>query len=126
MGNLKTTKELLETYYQGFAKKQGWEDVIAEDFSYTGGDMMQTTPINGKSGYIEIIQRFSRVFQSMHVKEMIVEGDKACVIGNYDFHFPGGEKINGDVTEIWTAKNGKLNSLRIFFDTLTFAKNAPK
>lgn len=57
---------------------------------------------------------------------MIVDGDNACVIGNYDYQFPNGEKINGDVAEIWTAKDGKLTSLTIFFDTLTFDKNTPK
>lgn len=120
------TKQLLETYYKGFAQKEGWESVISDDFKYTGGDMTKTAPAVGKAAYIEVIKRFSRVFQSMHVKEMIVDGEKACVIGNYDFKFPNGEVINGDVSEIWTAKDGKLTSLTIFFDTLTFDKNIPR
>ena len=57
---------------------------------------------------------------------MIVEGDNACVFGNYDYQFPNGEKMNGDVSEIWTSKDGKLTSLTIFFDTLTFYQNTPK
>lgn len=121
-----STKQLLETYYRGFAQKEGWESVISDDFKYTGGDMTKTTPAIGKAAYIEVIKRFSRVFQSMHVKEMIVDGEKASVIGNYDFKFPNGESVNGDVSEIWTAKDGKLASLTIFFDTLTFDKNIPK
>jgi hypothetical protein len=120
-----TTKQLLETYYKGFAQKEGWESVISDDFKYIGGNI-NAVPIVGKAGYIEVIKRFSRVFQAMRVKQMIVEGNNACVIGNYDFKFPNGESINGDVAEIWTAKNGKLDSLTIFFDTLTFDKNTPK
>ena len=126
MENSKTTKELLETYYKGFAKKEGWESVIAEDFKYVGGDMTNRVPITGKDGYVAIIGRFSRIFHEMRVKTMIVDGDNACVIGNYDYQFLNGEKINGDVVEIWTAKDGKLTSLTIFFDTLTFDKNTPK
>jgi ketosteroid isomerase-like protein len=126
MENSKATKRLLETYYKGFAQKQGWESVISDDFKFTGGDMTKTAPTIGKAAYIEVIQRFSRVFQNMRVKEMIVEGDNACVIGNYDFKFPNGASVNGDVAEIWKAKNGKLDSLAIFFDTLTFDKNTPK
>lgn len=121
-----STKQLLETYYKGFAQKEGWESVISDDFKYIGGDMTKTAPAVGKAAYIEVIKRFSRVFQSMRVKEMIVDGEKASVIGNYDFKFPNGESVNGDVSEIWTAKNGKLASLTIFFDTLTFDKNLPK
>lgn len=126
MENSASIKQLLETYYQGFARKEGWESVIADDFSFTGGNMTDTAPAQGKAAYIEIIKRFSRTFQSMRVKEMIIDGNNACVTGNYDFMFPNGAAINGDVAEIWKAKDGKLTSLRIFFDTLTFDKNVPK
>lgn len=126
MKNTLSTKELLETYYKGFAQKQGWESVISEDFMFIGGDMTDTTPTIGKAAYIAVINRFSRVFQSMRVKEMMVDGDNACVIGNYDYQFPNGKRLNGDVAEIWKAKDGKLASLTIFFDTLTFDKNTPK
>lgn len=56
----------------------------------------------------------------MRVKEMILEDDLACVIANYDYEFPNGRNINGDVAEIWKVKDGKLDSLTIFFDTHTF------
>ncbi len=73
-----TTKELLEAYYNGFAEKANWESVIADDFKYLGGDMTKTEPIIGKQGYIEVINRFSKVFKSMRVQEMIIQGDRAC------------------------------------------------
>lgn len=88
--------------------------------------MVNPEPISGKQAYIEVIARFSRVFESMTARDMIIDGDRAYVTGNYDFRFPNGERINGDVAELWTAKDGKLQSLRIFFDTLTFDRNTPK
>lgn len=117
------TKELLEKYYKGFAEKSNWESTIADDFRYTGGDMTKTEPLNGKTAYIEVIKRFSQAFKTMRVKEMVIRGDKAVVIGNYDFIFPNGKEMNGNVAEHWTANNGKLQSLTIYFDTLTFAEN---
>lgn len=125
MEKLKSTKQLLETYYKGFAQKKGWESVIADDFKYIGGDMTKTKPIVGKDAYIEVINRFSKVYQAMRVKKMIIKGNDAFVIGNYDLKFPNGTTMNGDVAEVWKAKNGKLKSLRIFFDTLTFERNTP-
>jgi ketosteroid isomerase-like protein len=119
-----TTKELLETYYKSFAQKQqGWEAVLSDNFKFVGGDMTKKTPIVGKTAYIEVIKRFSQVFKIMRVKEMIVEDDTACVIGNYDYVFPNGKSINGDVAEIWKIKDDKLDALTIFFDTLTFQDN---
>lgn len=118
-----TTRQLLDTYYNGFANKANWESVIADDFEYVGGDMKNTQPVIGKQAYVEIIKRFSQRFESMHVKRMVVEGDKASVIGNYNFVFPNGVKINGNVSENWTVKNGKLQSLTLYFDTATFMSN---
>jgi ketosteroid isomerase-like protein len=118
-----STKQLLEKYYTGFAAKANWQETIADDFQYVGGDMNNTEPVVGKQAYIEIIKRFSQRFQSMKVKQMVIEGDRACVIGNYDFQFPNGHKINGNVSEHWTIKNGKLQSLTLYFDTLTFMTN---
>ena len=123
MDRLATTRQLLENYYKGFAEKANWESVIADDFEYVGGDMNNIKPIVGKQAYIEIIKRFSQRFEAMRVKQMIVEDDKASVIGNYDFLFPNGFKLNGNVSENWTIKNGKLQSLTLYFDTLTFMTN---
>jgi ketosteroid isomerase-like protein len=121
--NLVETKQLLETYYRGLAQKKGWEAVISDDFKFVGGDMTNNRPIVGKANYIAIIDRFSRLFATMRVKEMIVEQDKASVIANYDYAFPSGTAISGDVAEIWKIKAGKLDALTIFFDTLTFHNN---
>ena len=123
MDNQATTRQLLETYYKGFAEKANWESVIADDFEYVGCDMNNIKPVIGKQAYIEIIKRFSQRFETMKVKQMIVEGDRASVIGNYDFQFPNGLKINGNVSENWVVKNGKLQSLTLYFDTLTFMTN---
>ena len=117
------TKQLLETYYKGFAEKSGWEHTIADDFQYIGGDMNNTQPVVGKQAYIEIIKRFSQRFESMRVEKMIIDGNNASVIGNYDFQFPNGRRINGNVSELWTIKNDKLQSLTLYFDTLTFISN---
>ncbi len=117
------TKQLLEIYYKAFAQKANWESVIANDFEYTGGNMNDIRPIVGKHAYVEIIKRFSQRFTGMRVKQMLVQDDKASVIGNYDFIFPNGLKINGNVSENWTVENGKLKSLTLYFDTLTFMTN---
>jgi ketosteroid isomerase-like protein len=123
MENQLSTKQLLETYYAGFAAKANWENTIADDFHYVGGDMNNLQPVVGKHKYIEIIKRFSQRFESMRVKQMIIDGNNASVIGNYDFTFPNGQKLNGNVSENWTVKNGKLQSLTLYFDTLTFMTN---
>jgi ketosteroid isomerase-like protein len=115
-----TTKELLHSYYKGYAQKQGWEIVIAEDFEFVGGDMTNQTPVIGKQAYIEITNRFNKLFTDMRPKKMFVTEEGAFVLANYDYVFPGGRRINANVAELWKVKDGKLSGLTIFFDTKNF------
>ena len=121
-----TTKELLETYYKGFGKKEGWESVISDDFEFRADNIEKEDINKGKETYVNIIARFSRLDQDVRIKRMIIDDNNASVIANYDYIFPNGKQISGDVAEFWTAKDGKLTSLHIYFDTLTFDKNTPK
>ena len=114
------TRQLLIKYYKGLAVKKGWEDTISDDFKFVGGDMTRPQAAIGRKSYIEIISRFSILFTSMRVIEMIIRNDKAFVLANYDYLFPDGFKINGNVAEYWMIRGGKLNQLTIFFDTLNF------
>ncbi len=116
------TKELLDIYYKGLAKKQGWETTIADDFKFIGGDMTKIEPIVGKQAYIEIIKRFGALFTDMRPKEIFTSGDGAFVLANYDYVFPNGKSLNANVAELWHVKNGKLDALTIFFDTEGFQK----
>jgi len=100
--------------------------IVANDFQYFGGDMTKTELFIGKQAYIEVIKQFSQVFTAMRVKQVIVEGNTGCVIENYDLKFPNGQELNGNVAELWTTKNGKLQSLIIYFDTLTFANKTKR
>lgn len=99
-----TTKQLLEAYYQGLSGNGGWETVLSDDFKFIGGNMLQATPVTGKPAYIEVLNRFSRVFENVRVKEMIIEGDNAAVIANYDLVFSNGTAVNGNVAEFWKVK----------------------
>ncbi len=117
-----TTNELLAVYYEGLAKKNGWESVIADDFKFVGGDMTKTDPIVGKQAYIEVINRFSKLFTNMRTKEIFLSDEGAFVLANYDYAFPNGKSINANVAESWKVKKGKLDSLTIFFDTEGFQK----
>jgi ketosteroid isomerase-like protein len=116
-----TSEELLDSYYQGLAGKTRWDSVLAEDFEFVGGhNMTKPAPAIGKSAYQTVIDRFSRTFTAMRVKDRLVAKDRAYVLANYDYAFPNGRIANGDVLEVWRIRNGKLAALTIFFDTAAF------
>jgi ketosteroid isomerase-like protein len=114
------TQTLLDTYYGGLARKEGWDSVLAEDFRFVGGDMTKPTPQIGKANYIQIVQRLSRLFTGVRVLKSFVDGDEAFVLATYAWTFPHGVNVEGAVAELWKIQNGKLQELTIFFDTQSF------
>jgi len=118
------TQALLHTYYQGLARKEGWDSTLAEDFRFIGGDKTKPAPQVGKANYIQIIQRLSRLFTGVRVLKSFVDGDEAFVLATYTWTFPHGFTVEGAVAELWKIQDGKLQELTIFFDTLSFDRLA--
>jgi len=128
MENPDTIKELLNIYYQSLNEKNGWQSVVSDEFTFLGigGKSTPGNGTKGKNAYIEVINRFYLVFETVKVKEIIVDTEKAYVLANYDLLSPAGDKLNFDIAEIWKVKNRKLDSLILYFDTVTwnnFMKN---
>jgi ketosteroid isomerase-like protein len=110
-----TLDTLLDQYYGGLAARTGWEATIAEDFVFTGGS--PNAGSRGKAAYVEVLPRFARVFETVSIRQKIVQDDAACVIATYAVLSPTGRKTTIDIAEVWTARDGRLGSLAIYFDT---------
>ena len=114
-----TTRQLLETYYKGFAVKQGWEQTIADDFIFSLGGRRGPV-IKGKEMYIGLIKGFYRSYEAVKVKAMMIEPDKACAVATYTINSIKETQTDFDIAEVWTIKNNKLSSLTIFYDTVNY------
>jgi hypothetical protein len=76
--------------------------------------------VTGKAAYIESTRRFFSMVVSVEVRDLIIEGEKACVLSRYGLRPPKGDAFHCDVAEIFTVKNGMIESLAIYFDTSPF------
>ena len=95
-----TTQELIEPIYNKvFAERNVWDALFADNFNFIGNTISKANTITGKASYLEVIKRFSQMRTFIIIKEMIIDGDSSSVI------------------------YGKLSSLTIFFDPLTFNVN---
>jgi ketosteroid isomerase-like protein len=116
-----TTKETLETYFKSLELKKDWQSFLADDMTFASF----TTPvkrINGRTAYIESTRRFYSMITAMKVKELIIEGERACALTHYDLQPPGGQSFGSDVAEVFEVCAGKITSLNIYFDTAPFPK----
>lgn len=113
-----TTKEILEKYYETLAAKGDFGQLLSENFLLTGTVAKES---RGKDEYAKNI--FFQLVKSLTVKTMVIEGERACAVVNYVLVSPkGDESLSCDVAEVWGMKNGKLESLEMYFDTAAYQK----
>jgi ketosteroid isomerase-like protein len=117
-----TTRETVQRYFDALKQKKGWETFLADDIAFTS----HTSPVkqlNGRDTYLQATKRFYSMIANVSVRDLIVEGDKACALTRYELQPPtGAPAFESDVAEIFSVSNGKIDSLAIYFDTAPFPK----
>jgi ketosteroid isomerase-like protein len=116
-----TTKDTIESYFRHLERKDGWDALLAEDIAFTSF----TSPIkrvSGRAQYLEATKRFYSSIASVEVRDVIVDGERACALTRYRIQRPGAAAFESDVAEVFGVRDGKIRSLDIYFDPAPFPK----
>ena len=116
MNNSKTTKEIIEQYYNEINKKGDWQSLISDDITFTGPGQITHT----KNAYVEATSRFLQVVKHLKINEFIVEENKACITVEYSIQSPAGNTASCEIAEVLMVNDNKIYSSCIFFDTAFF------
>ena len=114
-----TTSDIIERYFDCLSKNTGWEAYLSDGMVFTSYTS-PTRQITGRDAYLESTRGFYSMIGTVRVRELIVDGDKACVLTQYELRPPSGETFTSDVAELFTVKNDKIDSFSIYFDSVPF------
>lgn len=117
-----SARATLESYFTRLERKSGWEELLGEEMVFTSF----TSPIKqvkGKDPYLQATKRFYSMIRSLQVRELIVDGDRACALTRYELQPPnGGPVFSSDVAEVFAVHDGKIDEFGIYFDSAPFPK----
>ena len=116
MTNTISTRENIQGYYDQIEKKGDWQSFIKDDITFTSLGKITYD----KKSYVEATSKFLQIVKSLKINEFIVEGEKACITVEYQLQSPKGNTSSCEVAEVLMAKDGKIYSSCIFFDTASF------
>lgn len=114
-----TTRDTIERYLAAWEKKDGWEEFLADDLEFTS-HASPIEQITGRDAYIESIKGFYGMIETVEVRDLIVDGRRACVLTRYTLRSPSGEPFISDVAEVFTVDQDRIETFSIFFDTAPF------
>ena len=116
-----TTGDTILGYFNALKKKQGWETFLSDDLVFTS----YTSPIkrvSGRAAYLDSTKRFYSMIASMEVRDLLVDGDRACALTRYELRPPAGPPFHSDVAEVFGVREGRIVSFDIYFDSSPFPK----
>jgi len=115
------TRDTIEAYFNRLKEKKDWDSFLSDDMMFTSF----TSPIkrvSGKTAYLASTKRFYSMITALEIKEVMVDGDRACALTHYDLQPPGGPAFGSDVAEVFGVRGGKITSFAIYFDSAPFPK----
>src|SRR5262245_39305670 len=120
-----TAKDTITSYFESLAHGNGWQSLLSDGMTFTSF----TSPVKqlaGKESYLQATRRFYSTIRSVHVRDLIADGNKVCALTHYELQPPGGDPFTSDVAELFTVNGGRIDSLAIYFDTAPFPKPPEK
>jgi len=116
-----TTKETIDGYFDALRQGNGWQSFLSDAMTFTSF----TSPVKqlaGKDAYLQATKRFYSTINSVQVREVLVDNGRACAFTHYELQPPGGQPFTSDVAELFTVRDGKIDSFAIYFDSAPFPK----
>ncbi len=114
-----TTRETVTHYLDLLRHKADWPSTLADDISFTSF----TSPprgLRGKDAFLQATKQFYSMIVSMKVRDLIVDGSRACALTSYQLQPPGGPTFGSDVAEVFVVENGRIRSFDIYFDSAPY------
>jgi ketosteroid isomerase-like protein len=115
------TLEVVRAYFSRLKDKAGWEELLSDQMTFTSF----TTPVKrvvGRAPFLEATKRFYSTIGSFEVRDLLVDGDRACALTRYEIRPPAGPAFSSDVAEVFTVREGKITTFDIYFDSAPFPK----
>jgi len=119
------TRNTIDQYFDRLQRRDCWESCLADDMVFTS----LTAPnrrVAGKAAYLEATKRFYGMISSLAVRQLIVDGPRACALTHYPLQRPGGgPPFESDVAELFEVRDGAIGAFTICFDPTPYPKPQP-
>ena len=114
-------KQVVQDYFEALKSKQDWRSFLADDLQFTSFASPNKRLV-GRAAYLDSTKRFFSMVTAVEVRSLIADGSTACALTRYELQPPHGERFHSDVAEIFTVRDGKIDSFGIYFDSAPFPK----
>ena len=117
----KTPMEIFQAFGQGMMSgTDSWKEVIADSITFTG----PAAQVSGFEAFVELNEGFmsmvrgNRMIKALEVEDFIVTQVEI------DVAMPSGKTITLDMNEWYEIRDGKIQSIKVYYDAEEFRKES--
>jgi ketosteroid isomerase-like protein len=115
----KSPMEVFQAFGQGMMSgTDSWKEVISEDIVFSG----PVDQVKGLEAFAKLNESFMPMIKGNAMKQAVEAGDFVITQMEMDVAMPSGKTIKLDMSEWYEVKNGKIESVKIYYDAEEFRK----
>ncbi len=115
------TRAAVDGYFERLRGGGDWPASFSDDVRFTSFTSPLRT-IAGRDAFVAATGRFYGMIRSFELKELIVDGHRACALTQYVLAPDGLAAFESDVAEIFEVRDGAIASFGIYFDSAPYPK----
>lgn len=118
----KTPMEVFQAFGQGLMSgTDSWKEVVSENIIFTG-PVDQT---EGLDAFAKLNEQFMPMMKGNEMKQVVSTDNFVITQVLMEIEMPNGKEMKLDMTEWYEISNGKIQSLKVYYDAEEF-RNAIK
>ena len=115
----KSPMEVFQAFGQGMMSgTDAWQDYIADDIVFDG----PVDQVKGKEAFIELNKAFMPAIRGNKMKQAVESGNYVITQIEMQVAMESGKTITLDMCEWYEIKDGKIQSMKIYYDAQEFRK----
>lgn len=114
-----TTRETVERYFSALRGNDDWQALFADDVVFTTFGTPART-VSGREAFVTGTKGFYSMIRSLELRDLLVDGDRACALTRYQLAPPNGPAFWSDVAEIFRVDGDRITRFDIYFDSAPY------
>ena len=117
----KTPMQVFQAFGEGMMSgTDSWKEVLSKDITFHG----PAAQANGLEAFIGLNEGFMNMVRGNRMKKAVEVEDFVITQVEVDVAMPSGKTITLDMNEWYEIKNGKIQSIKVYYDAEEFRKES--
>ena len=113
--------QIVEGFGAGMASgTDSWVDFISDGITFTG----PAAQVSGKEAFIELNEGFMSMIRGNKMHKAVEVDNYVITQVEIDVAMPSGKTITLDMNEWYETKDGKIQSIKVYYDAEEFRKES--